>query len=93
MGRSGSPDRWSTTPLTAARTSPSSLLSGSWESPSNPVLDTEMLPGGHTRVQMGSDGKYVIVDARTNEPVRNANCHSSLSGTKSGARRQIRELR
>jgi hypothetical protein len=43
-------------------------------------------------VQMGSDGKKVSVDARTNETVRNANGHSSRSGTKALASRQMRKM-
>lgn len=41
-------------------------------------------------VQLGTDRKYVIVDTRTNEPVRNINGHSSRFGTKAAARRELR---
>jgi putative transposase len=44
-GRSGSSHQSSTRPPIAAQPSPSSLLSGSWKSPSNPVLDRDLIIG------------------------------------------------
>ncbi len=41
-------------------------------------------------VQLGDDGKYVIVDARSLKPVRNANGYSSTFGTEAAARRHMR---
>jgi hypothetical protein len=43
-------------------------------------------------VQTGGDGKYVIVETRTNGLVRNTNGHSSRFGTKAVARHRMRKM-